>query len=187
MLRSSNAGRLWAALAPAAAPLLVAAGLILCQTPAIAAPEDIEEIHRLELEGQKVDAYLRLQELAPTGDPWAQWKLGGYYQYGYAGPANFKLALEWYERAARQGNVDAMLGAAILLDPAFTQAASIPKDRARAFTWLSIAATKLTTSDEIEVVKGLRDKLKREMSTAELNKALNEAMAFAPVPEPLQP
>jgi TPR repeat protein len=175
-----------AAVALVAAPLLVAVTIFASALPALAAPEDIEEIHRLELEGRKVDAYLRLQELAPKGDPWAQWKLAGYYQYGYAAPANFMKALEWYERAARQGNVDAMLGAAILLDPAFTQAASVPKSRTQAFTWLSIAATKLTKPDEIEVVKGLRDKLKREMSTAELNKALSEAMAFQPAPEPQQ-
>jgi TPR repeat protein len=162
---------------------LVAAAVLLPALPARAAPEDVQEINRLEVEGQKVDAFLRLKELAPLGDPWAQWKLAGYYHYGWAGPANFKLAQEWYERAARQGQVDAMLGLAILLDPAFTQAASVPKDRGQAFTWLSIAATLLENPDEKATVQGLRDKLKSEMSTAELNAALNAAMTFQPVPE----
>ena len=154
--------------------------------PLQAAQEDLAEVSRLEYEGQKVDAFLLLKELAPKGDPEAQYKLGGYYQYGYAGPANFKLALEWYERAARQGHTDAMLGIAILFDPAFTQAASIEKSRAKSFTWLSIAATQLKDADEKATVAGLRDKLKSELSTAELQAALNEAMTFQPVPEPRQ-
>lgn len=165
---------------------LVLAAFLLSTAPLQAAEDDLKEVSRLEYEGQKVDAFLLLKELAPKGDPEAQYKLAGYYQYGYAGPANFKLALEWYERAARQGHIDAMLGIAILLDPAFTQAASVEKDRARAFTWLSIATTQLKDADEKATVAGLRDKLKSELSTAELQAALNEAMTFQPVPEPRQ-
>lgn len=170
-------------LAVLSAAVLFVLPLLLPATTAAASPEDIQEINRLELEGQKVDAFLRLKELAETGDPWAQWKLAGYYHYGYAGPANFPLALDWYQRAARQGNVDAMLGIAIMLDPANNHIKSIPKDRGQAFTWLSIAATQLKDPTEIATVQGLRDKLKSEMSTAELNAALNAAMSFQPVPE----
>jgi hypothetical protein len=165
---------------------LAAGGFLLPATPALAAPEDLEEVNRLELEGQKVDAFLLLKELAAKGNAEAQYKLAGYYHYGYAGPANFKEALGWYERAARQGNADAMLGLAILLDPANQTVKSIPDDPAKAFTWLSIAATRLEKPTEIAVVKGLRDKLKSELSTAELNAALNAAMVFQPVPEPQQ-
>ena len=148
-----------------------------------AAQEDLTEVSRLEYEGQKVDAFLLLKELAPKGDPEAQYKLGGYYQYGYAGPANFKLALEWYERAARQGHTDAMLGVAILNAQ---DKISIPQNKARAFTWLSIAATQLKDKDAQANVATLRDKLKSEISTAELQAALNEAMSFQPVPETQQ-
>ena len=162
---------------------LVAAAFLLSALPARAAPEDVEEINRLEVEGQKVDAFLRLTELAPLGDPWAQWKLAGYYHHGWASAANYQLALEWYERAARQGFVDAMLGIAILLDPAYTQAASVPDNRAAAFTWLSIATTLIEDPQEKAAVQGLRDKLKSELSTAELNAALAAAMAFQPVLE----
>ncbi|WP_374369309.1 tetratricopeptide repeat protein [Dongia sp.] len=162
---------------------LVAAAFLLPVQPACAAPEDLEEIHRLELQGQKVDAFLKLKELAPTGDPEAQYKLAGYYHYGDAGPANYKLALEWYERAARQGHTDAMLGIAVLLDPANARITSIPDDRGRAFTWLTIAATLMTKKSDLAIVEGLRDKLKGELSSAELNAALAEAMAFQPALE----
>lgn len=165
------------------AVLSAAVLFVLPISPAAASPEDIQEVNRLEFEGQKVDAFLKLKELAEAGDPWAQYKLGGYYHYGYAGPANFALALEWYERSARQGDVDAMLGIAILLDPANNKVKSLTKDRAKAFTWLSIAATQLKDPNEIATVEGLRDKLKSELSTAELNAALNTAMTFQPVPE----
>ena len=77
-------------------------------------------------------AYLKLKEMAPEGDAEAQYKLGGYYQYGWASPANFKLAREWYNRAAAQGHPDAMLGLAIM----DTQGQGGPADTKAAFTWL---------------------------------------------------
>lgn len=162
---------------------LALAAFLVTAGPSQAAQEDLAEVSRLEYEGQKVDAFLLLKELAPKGDPEAQYKLAGYYHYGYAGPANYKLALEWYERAARQGHTDAMLGIAILNAQ---DKISVPQNKARAFTWLSIAATQLKNPDEQATVAGLRDKLKSELSSAQLQAALNEAMTFQPVPEPQQ-
>jgi TPR repeat protein len=162
---------------------LALAVITLSAVPLRAAQEDLAEVSRLEYEGQKVDAFLLLKELAPKGDPEAQYKLAGYYHYGYAGPANYQLALEWYERAARQGHTDAMLGVAILNAQ---DKISIPQNKARAFTWLSIAATQLKDADAQANVATLRDKLKSEISTAELQAALNEAMSFQPVPETQQ-
>ena len=133
----------------------------------------------MELEGDKVGAYLKLKELAPGGDPIAQYKLGGYYQYGWAGPANYKLAREWYGRAARQGSADAMLGLAIM----DSQGWGGPVSKKSAFIWLTIASRILTDPDEIKNVSGLRDMYKSEMSSAELNAALAEAMAFQAVKE----
>ncbi len=133
----------------------------------------------MELEGDKVGAYLKLKELAPDGDPIVQYKLGGYYQYGWAGPADYKLAREWYGRAARQGSPDAMLGLAIM----DSQGWGGPLDKKSAFVWLTIASRLLKDPGEIKNVNGLRDKYKAELSSAELNAALAEAMAFQAAPE----
>lgn len=163
-----------------AVPLLLPAGPAYAQAETETLPEDLQEVLRLELEGRKVDAFLKLKDMAPLGDPEAQYRLAGYYHYGYAGPADFKLALDWYERAARQGHPDAMLGIGVLNSQ---ENIRIPQNKPRAFTWLTIAATLLKNPSEVKVVEGLRDRLKSELSSAELNVALAEAMAYQPVPE----
>lgn len=164
----------------ALAASLVTAALSACLiSSAHAAPEGLQEVLQKELEGDKVGAYLRLKELAPEGDPEAQYRLGGYYQYGWASPANFKLAREWYGRAAAQGHPEAMLGLAVM----DAQGQGTPVDKKASFTWLTIAATYLKEPDEINKVAGLRDKYKSELSSADLNAALAEAMAFQPVKE----
>jgi len=58
-----------------------------------------------------------------------------------------------------------------------------PADKKSSFIWLTIASTMLKNPAEIEKVAGLRDKYKSELSTADLNAALAEAMAFQPVKE----
>lgn len=162
-----------------AASLLTAAVPSMLAAAAWASQEDLQEVLKKELEGDKVGAYLKLKEMAPEGDPEAQYKLGGYYQYGWAGPANFKLAREWYERAARQGHADAMLGLAIM----DTQGQGGPADNKSAFKWLTVAASIFKEPAIVNNVAGLRDKLKSELSSADLNAALAEAMAFQPVKE----
>jgi TPR repeat protein len=159
----------------------LAAILLLQALPhaAVAATDDLQEILRLELAGEKLDAYLRLKELAPQGDPEIEFRLAGYYHYGWAGPASFKLAREWYGRAARQGHVDAMLGLAVM----DAQGQGGPVDRKASFIWLTIASRLLKDPADTARVNGLRDKYKGELSTADLNAALSEAMAFQAVPE----
>ena len=171
-------------------PFALAAGLMTLAVPTMlispaflskawAASEDLQEVLKKELEGDKVGAYLKLKEMAPEGDPEAQYRLGGYYQYGWAGPANFKLAREWYGRAAAQGHPEAMLGLAVM----DAQGQGAPVDKKASFTWLTIAATYLKEPDELNKVAGLRDKYKGELSSGDLNAALAEAMAFQPVKE----
>lgn len=169
---------LWRSIRPAvlAAPVLAMTFFI---PVAIATPEELLEVREMELEGNKVGAFLRLKELAPAGDPIAQWKLAGYYHYGDAGPANFALARQWYGRAARQGLPDAMLGLAVMNARGQGAAADIKT----AFVWLTIASRLTQNQKEIQTINGLRDKYKSEMSSANLNAALSEAMAFQPVKE----
>ena len=168
--------RFAAALLLLAVPTFVAPVFV---APAWATPEDLIEVHKMELEGNKVGAFLKLKELAPLGDPVAQWKLAGYYHYGDAGPANFAQAREWYGRAARQGLPDAMLGLAVM----DARGQGSPVNIKGAFVWLTIASRLIQDPQEIQNVNGLRDKYKSEMSSADLNAALAEAMAFQAVQE----
>lgn len=45
---------------------------------------------------------------AEHGDRDAQYNLGTYYEAGYALPKNAELALEWYQKAAAQGQENAV-------------------------------------------------------------------------------
>jgi len=144
--------------------------------PALA---DVAEVHQLIDEGRTFDAFMELRDLAPTGDAEAQYMLGGMYHWGDAGPADFSKAREWYERAARQGHADAMIGLAVLE----MQGKGETGNKQEAFTWLAIAATRTQDSKVLAKIAGLRDKLEAELSQAELNAALAEAMAFQPKPE----
>ena len=48
------------------------------------------------------------QELAETGIPLAQWRLARFYKSGTAVEKNIQKAVEWFTKAAEQGNVQAM-------------------------------------------------------------------------------
>jgi TPR repeat protein len=154
-------------------------GFVAALSPTMAAADDIADVRRLLDQGRTFDAFMELRDLAPTGEPEAQYMLGGMYHWGDAGPADFTKAREWYGRAARQGHADAMIGLAIL----DAQGTSEKENKQAAFTWLTIAAA-LTQDPQTQAkVAALRDKLKSELNEAELSAALAEAMAFTPQPE----
>jgi len=179
MSENRTAPRIIPAARAMALAVALAVGLPMSAPVASAAPEDLQEVLTMELEGDKVGAYLKLKELAPQGDAEAQYKLAGYYQYGWASPANFALAREWYGRAARQGHPDAMLGLAVM----DAQGQGAPVNNKSAFTWLTVAASIFKDPAIVKNVTGLRNKLKGELSSADLNAALAEATAFQPVQE----
>ncbi len=47
------------------------------------------------------------KDLASRGDPEAQMRMGMLYQFGQSVERDYAVALQWYEKSAAQGNVDA--------------------------------------------------------------------------------
>ncbi len=57
-----------------------------------------------------------LTRRAERGDPWAQFALGQRYAHGEGVPRDFRKAVEWYRKAARQGHPAAQYSLALNLD-----------------------------------------------------------------------
>jgi TPR repeat protein len=135
---------------------------------------------RLAIKEQRMfDAFQDLSDLAETGDPVAQYELAGFYHYGRVGPVNFDKARQWYERSAKQGNSDAMLGLAVIYG--FGQ--GVPQDKQAAFRWLVIAGTQHLDAAGAEKVASTRDSLAAGLTPDQIEAALAEARAFTPRPE----
>lgn len=145
--------------------------------PALAAT--MEDVRKAIAEQRLFDAYQDLQDLAENGDPVAQYELAGFHHYGRVGPVNFEKARMWYERSAKQGNTDAMLGLAVIYG--FGQ--GVPQDKKVAFRWLVIAGTQNMTPIDAGKVASTRDQLAAGMTPEEIEAALAEARAFTPRPE----
>jgi TPR repeat protein len=145
--------------------------------PALAATMD--DVRKAIAEQRLFDAFQDLQDLAEGGDPVAQYELAGFHHYGRVGPVNFDKARLWYERAAKQGNTDAMLGLAVI--HGFGQ--GVPQDKRVAFRWMVIAGTQNMSPVDAEKVASSRDHLAEGLTPQEIEAALAEARAFTPKPE----
>ena len=159
-----------ALLGGAAAPCLIAA-------PAQAAT--MEDVRQAIAEKRGFDAYQALLELAPAGNPEAQFMLGDIYRWGDFGAANYEKALYWYMRAAKQGNVDAMLGLAGM----YGHGQGVPQDKAAAYRWLVLASSQQLDEKSAAIVAGARDDLARHLTSQQIEAALAEARSFVPKPE----
>jgi TPR repeat protein len=157
-------------LAGGVAPLWLAA-------PAHAAT--MEDVRRAMAEKRMFDAFQDLLELAPTGDPAAQYELGGFYHWGMVGSTDFTKARMWYERAARQGNADAMLGLAVL----YGAGQGVPQDKAAAYRWLVLASSVDMPPEDAARIASARDDLAKQLAPEQIEAALAEARSFAPQPE----
>lgn len=151
--------------------------LILSLAPLSAwAGATMEDIRAQIKEGQSFRAYQNLKPLAESGNPEAQYELAGFYHYGYIGSANFEAARHWYERAAKQGNTDAMIGLAVMDQ----SGQGAPADKKRAFIWVTIADNYILKTDEREILEHIRDALLKDIPPQEVEAALAEARTFVP-------
>jgi Sel1 repeat len=139
----------------------------------------MEDVRTAIAEKRSFDAFQYLQELAPAGDPEAQFRLGDMYRWGDLGPANFEKALYWYGRAAKQGNVDAMLGLAGM----YGHGQGVPQDKATAYRWLVLASSQHLDEQAAAIVAGARDDLGRHLTAQQIEAALAEARSFVAKPE----
>jgi TPR repeat protein len=145
--------------------------------PAFAAT--IEDVHKAIKEKRSFDAFQDLQELAPAGNAEAQFMLGDMYRWGDLGSANFEKALYWYQRSAKQGNVDAMLGLAGM----YGHGQGVPQDKAASYRWLVLASSQHLDEKSAAIVAGARDELGMHLTAQQIEAALAEARSFVAKPE----
>jgi TPR repeat protein len=147
-------------------------------SPAFAVTMD--DVRKAIAEKRSFDAFQYLLELAKAGDPVAHYELGGFYHWGKVSSADFTKARTWYERAARQGNVDAMLGLAVI----YGHGQGVPQDKAASYRWLVLASSQhnLPPEDAARIANA-RDDLAQHLSSEQVEAALAEARSFVPKPE----
>ncbi len=72
-----------------------------------------DAVHAMRV-GNFAEAYCLLRPHADSGDAEAQYNIGWMYLNGYGLAINDSLALEWWQRAADQGHIDATFSMAML-------------------------------------------------------------------------
>ena len=145
--------------------------------PAFAAT--MEDVHKAIAEKRPFDAFQDLQELAETGNAEAQYELAGFYHWGRVGTIDFAKARKWYERSARQGNVDAMLGLAVI----YGHGQGVQQDKAASYRWLVLASSQHLAPDEAARIAAARDELGMHLTAQQIEAALAEARSFVAKPE----
>lgn len=93
---------------------LFVGGLVLATVAKVAVAGDVSDAISAMREGNYAEAYCVLKPYAESGDPEAQYNIGWMYLNGYGLMMNDKLALEWWQRASKQGHLDATFSIAML-------------------------------------------------------------------------
>jgi TPR repeat protein len=157
--------------------LFGAAVSLLVAAPAHAVT--MEDVRKAIAEKRSFDAFEYLMELAEAGNAEAQYELGGFYHWGRISAADFTKARQWYERAARQGNADAMLGLAVI----YGHGQGVPQNRAASYRWLVLASSQHLAPEDAARVASARDDLAKYLTAEQIEAALAEARSFVPKPE----
>lgn len=144
--------------------------------PLWASAATMEEIRQQIKQGDSFRAYQNLKPLAEQGNAEAQYELAGFYHYGYVGPVDFKTARYWYERSAKQGNPDAMIGLAAMERGGLGGKAN----EMRAFIWVTIASNYVIKTQELDVLEKIKDNILKQLKPEEIESALAEARSFTP-------
>jgi hypothetical protein len=139
----------------------------------------MEDVRAALADKRLFDAFQDLKELAEAGNAEAQYELGGFYHWGKVTAADFTKARTWYERAARQGNVDAMLGLAVI----YGHGQGVPQDKAVSYRWLVLASSQHLAPDDAARIASARDDLAQYLTAQQIEAALAEARSFVPKPE----
>lgn len=87
--------------------LALIAAAVTAATPGLAQQTSLRAGVDAWTQGNYEEAVRQWRPLADRGDPDAQFNLGQAYKLGRGVPLNMTLAEQWYERAARQGHVEA--------------------------------------------------------------------------------
>jgi TPR repeat protein len=139
----------------------------------------MEDVRTALADKRSFDAFQYLKELAEAGNAEAQYELGGFYHWGTVGAADFAKARQWYERAAKQGNVGAMLGLAVI----YGHGQGVPQDKAASYRWLVLASGQHLAPEDAARIASARDDLAKHLTAEQIEAALAEARSFVPKPE----
>ena len=139
----------------------------------------MEDVRRALADKRSFEAFQYLKELAEAGNSDAQYELGGFYHWGRVGAADFTKARHWYERAAQQGNVGAMLALAVI----HGHGQGVPQDKAASYRWLVLASSQHLPPEDAARIADARDDLARHLTAEQIEAALAEARSFVPRPE----
>lgn len=159
--------------------LALLGGAVPVWTTAPAYAATMEDVRAALADKRLFEAFQDLKELADAGNAEAQYELGGFYHWGKVTAADFTKARQWYERAARQGNVDAMLGLAVI----YGHGQGVPKDTAAAYRWLVLASGQHLAPQDAARIASARDDLAQHLTAQQIEAALAEARSFVPQPE----
>ncbi len=105
-------------------------------------PAAMNELSRRLMRGEGIDydldqAIELMVKAAKAGDPDAQTELGGFYSHGQAGFTQNKItAVEWYRKAAEQGDILGQFN----LATAYQTGGGVDQDDALAYEWFKKAA-----------------------------------------------
>lgn len=100
--------------------------------------------------GNFAEAYCHWRPLADYGDRQAQYRLGWMYANGEGLRQDYRVAADWWEKAARQGHLDANLAVA----RAYRTGRGRDKDADQAVYWLLVAA-RGGSAEAGEVLRGM--------------------------------
>ena len=92
------------------------------------------------------------------------------YSDGQGVIQNYKEGLEWYRKAAEQGNADAQFN----LGLKYIKGEGVPQDYIKACKWFNLAATQNNKYTEF------KDKLEAEITKEQIMEAQKLAMEFVP-------
>ena len=119
-----------------------------------------------------VEARKWTQRAAEGGLPGAMHILGSMYYGGDGGTQDRSMAAMWFRKAAERGVKDSQFNLGVL----YERGDGVPINPSEAYKWLSIAADAGDKGAKVEV-----DKLKTQLSEAQLQKAEDAVSRFTPI------
>lgn len=116
-----------------------------------AAASDLDDAVAAMRIGDFAEAYCVMRPLAERGDADAQYNVGWMYMNGYGLRVNDSLALEWWNKASRQGHVDASFSIGMLYSLGDGE---VPKNSKKAIDYY-LLAVKAGHEDAIIILQSM--------------------------------
>lgn len=154
---------------------IVLAALLVAATPAAAG---LDEGIAYYNQGDFFRALSELKPEAEDGNAIAQVYVAGIYQYGLVSAINYAEAYKWYDRAARQDNVDGQIGLGVL----YSLGQGVEKNFVEAYKWLRIAANRLPQGSDRSRIIGALDAIAESMTKDQVAEAIQHAKDWQPDP-----